>query len=600
MPVEKDEDALLLTETIGLSQTLTDTEQQCVLYGGDEDGAEGRGDSLVTKGDAVVLSDEGLGQGGAQANVKLGELRADKRVLCIGAQTTLRIKVTNEGKSEVDYTLDFKRGGSVFTSVTKTVSASSSVQYSVTVDRSTAGTDVFQAGTSNELTVAWTNVTVDNFVADPGTVYLKSGQDTSTLTLTLSNCTGSSVSADVSFVEDPGGSGTGGTVLNTQSVSLSGGGQQTVTYDVTRTSPQEHDYVARITDNSTGVKGDSVAQTVIWTNQELILGPLRADDKALYKGDSTTLRIEGVNVSGSDQSFTVDFVQVPSGTVVGSDTVTIPDRASGEFTASVSKSSVGCREFRANTSNRVKVCWSNLRPGALTASPSQVIIDEGEDTTTLSITVDNPSSMDIQTDVVFTEDGTPIYDETVTIGAGGSYTFDTDVTKTVTGFFDYQAEITDNSVPLTMQTNVEQVSWTTDEEGLGQLPPDTPDFSFYDYADDYSDGFDPNTGTSGDRFRLVTATATTTKIGVEDIQDLGDRDFDDIFMTYDFANWDDFGYMSINAFHGTSGHDHSLQIGAYDDGRHGDQNNRTIFDLIAYDDGDLYDSSTGDFVASWR
>lgn len=578
------DEVLIVGEEIALTSTLNNPGEAVLLHAEDV----GRGDSTVTEGDDVVLVSPDKAQGQSVGNLVLQELRVDDKAPTTGQDVLLRVSVENTGNQKGDYTVDWFRDGGQIATQTKTVPANGEVEFQLTETQEDAGCFSYEANTAGPLEVCWSLLDPGPLTATPGTVYLKAGQDTTTLEITVSNPTTQDLDTIVNFTED-------GTSIETQNATISAGGSQTFTHDVTYTNPQQHDYTARITENTVnGLTQETNPEEVLWSERELILENFRVDDKALFKGDSTTLRVDALNVTDTDQSFTVEFTR--GGNTIATPSQTVPSKGSTTFTAGIQQSTVGCRGYKAEQKGPLQVCWSNLRPGPLTVDPEEVLIDEGEDTTTLSVTIENPSSMDVTTDVVFREEGSQINAQTRTIAAGNTVTLTHDVTKTNVGFYTYTADIRDNSSGVTSTTNPKQVAWTNETSTFSGLNPDFPTTVLS--SQETTATIEP--GGSDLKARVLTSTDDVFEIGYEDSTQLDNIDYNDDFFEVQQGQWDAFGYFRVVLRHGKAAFNHDTDVGTYSDSHSGSVSNfSVVFDLRFFDDGNVYDLN-GNQVGTWR
>lgn len=595
----QNQDSLLLSEDLALSETAPGSGEQCIIYTPDL----ARGTSTPSANTESILVAEDLAQTVA-ARVNLGELNGDTAVY-IGDRVKLNIEASNDSGSQVQYDLTFTENGSDIDSQSKTIGEDDTAVFSTTVQKSNPGCFVYQANDSNELEVCWMLIRPGNLRAFPRTVYTGLSDTTSELKLDVE--VPSSESQDygvqVEFLED-------GALLDSQTATISPGNTNTFsTLTDGYTTPQEHTYVARITNTDTGRVADTNSVTVAWDDDEyavMRLSDLTASDRLMYIGDSTTLSTTAVNQSDSvSVNYELEFFE--GDTVIGSETATINGRSQYEYTTSVSRSTAGDFIFQAadakkiNSTNELTCTWMNVRPGTFTVSENSLYLSDSDTTTTLSIPVENPGTSDVAVEVIFLENGSPISTEEVIIGAGNTYTYTTDVTKSSEQTNTYRARVIETGTGIDGLSNGENVSWTERENEFGNL-------ILGGYVTNNGDSldatFEPG-GDPADNVRIFDPLSTKDGVGEfswEDTELDGGDDFTDCFIKFDHTNWFDAGVIEITITHGDATKGHTWEVESYDIGSHsgtsGDADYQVEFRGLFWADNTVTDLS-GNVLGSW-
>lgn len=281
---------------------------------------------------------------------------------------------------------------------------------------------------------------------------------------------------------------------------------------------------------------------------------LKADKTALYKGETTTLSIKAVNNNDEQVDFPVDFKE--DGTVIDSQTKTIPSRGEATYSTTITKSTAGEFTYQANGSNELKISWLNVRPivpsgedGPFVADPQVMYVDRSStNTTSFSLELENPGSSGIEVQVRFLEDTfTEVGSEQTTIEAGTTHTFTGSQTYDSEQDHTYVAQIVEVNNGISGKTNNQACSWITEDTQFEQVKIS---------ADWVDTGSTPISGTieaggggdPPDRHEVQEPYGEDRSITIT-IEDSNDYDFYDCFITYDQINWEDAGYLTITLKH---------------------------------------------------
>jgi len=97
----------------------------------------------------------------------------------------------------------------------------------------------------------------------------------------------------------------------------------------------------------------------------IVLEGLEADDRLLFAGDSTTIRVDVVNNTDESRDVTLEFTR--NGNSFNTQTQTIPSRGQRRYSVPVSQPDAGEHIYQAvtsggTTSNELKLTWLDVRP----------------------------------------------------------------------------------------------------------------------------------------------------------------------------------------------------------------------------------------------
>lgn len=244
----------------------------------------------------------------------------------------------------------------------------------------------------------------------------------------------------------------------------------------------------------------------------------------------------------------------------------------------------------------------------LSVDPGSHYLSDSDTSSTVSIPVSNPSSVDREVKVDILENGAVIDTETVTLGAnGGSNTFSTTVDKSVEGEFTYSAIVTETDTGVSGRSNEATITWIAEENEFAniEISAFVEDTGEADNAGNtvYSGAITAGSG-GATRFRVIDAGPGLTRVSWEDEEDF---DFFDCDIIYDDSAWEDQGYQRIEIYHRETSNGHKWWIGpdsaskgGYYVGSHpNDPENVKIFEGLFYQDGVVTDLSGND-IGSWK
>jgi len=208
--------------------------------------------------DFAFIKTNGLGSG-----VTVGELWVSDRILEVGKSVDMRWDVQNNSSEGIDYTTEWKEDGSVFSTQTETIVAGGLYAFRESRTKNDVSSFKYQANDSRIVPVAWLNIIVDSWEADP---YTPKIDEASQLELVLSGTSNGDIDVDIEFLEfNPTDSeSASGTVIDTVSGTIPSDGTNTFTSSVTKDEEIDKEYAARITEVETGVSGRTIRLLVQW------------------------------------------------------------------------------------------------------------------------------------------------------------------------------------------------------------------------------------------------------------------------------------------------------------------------------------------------
>jgi len=194
-----------------------------------------------------------------RATINLEDFTADPQIQEVGQSVDFDITALNTSDEDYSgYTLNWLENGTEFDDQTQDIPKLVDREYSTTRTKSTAGKYEYKAqddgpvNTSGTLPVAWMQVSA-TFDAYPKVV--KRGES-SQLSCTVVNDDGEDQTVTVEFYEDT-------TRIDAQSGVVNSGSFQDFLLDVTKDTEQEHQYYAKIQDE-TGIEAETNKVTVAW------------------------------------------------------------------------------------------------------------------------------------------------------------------------------------------------------------------------------------------------------------------------------------------------------------------------------------------------
>lgn len=324
----------------------------------------------------------------------------------------------------------------------------------------------------------------------------------------------------------------------------------------------------------------------------------RTSDREIEVEQTLTLRVDAVNVTANDQSFTVEWKE--DGSVIGSETTTIPADSTEELSFEYTRSTTGLFNYSVNEVAPIAVAWLKVGPSDLTAAPAVLELFDGQETTTIEQEVTNNQGANVDYTWELTEDGDVIYTNTKTITTGSTVTFSHSVTYTSAQRHEYQAN---------GRSNVESVIWL-EEASITGIPAESPD-AVLNYVNSGTGQSATGTVTTGSGGSVSGGSESpgyrTGSGGSKNIQVTFSTEgnvVEDCTIIYDWSNLSSDNYTRVEIFHGGSQSEHNWVVGTYDTGTHDYPIDRqffwkTEFNGRFYSDGRVTDLNNNQ-IGVWK